>query len=67
MRSIRESFETYAKMTKKVHLEMVGAIASIEDASKLADVVIAQINAKLEDKQKILEIIRRSRENGSDL
>ena len=56
MRSIRESFETYAKMTKKVHLEMVGAIASIEDASKLADVVIAQINAKLEDKQKILEI-----------
>jgi ATP-dependent Lon protease len=57
MRSIRESFETYAKMTKKVHLEMVGAIASIEDASKLADVVIAQINAKLEDKQRILEII----------
>jgi ATP-dependent Lon protease len=56
MRSIRESFETYAKMTKKVHLEMVGAIASIDDASKLADVVIAQINAKLEDKQKILEI-----------
>ncbi len=57
MRSIRESFETYAKMTKKVHLEMVGAIASIEEASKLADVVVAQINAKLEDKQKILEII----------
>jgi ATP-dependent Lon protease len=56
MRSIRESFETYAKMTKKVHLEMVGAIASIEDSSKLADVVIAQVNAKLEDKQKILEI-----------
>lgn len=57
MRSIRESFETYAKMTKKVHLEMVGAIASIDEASKLADVVIAQINAKLEDKQRILEII----------
>ncbi|MCX5818953.1 MAG: endopeptidase La [Deltaproteobacteria bacterium] len=56
MRSIRESFETYAKMTKKVHLEMVGTIASIEDPSKLADVVISQVNAKLEDKQKILEI-----------
>ena len=27
MRSIRESFETYAKMTKKVHLEMVGTIS----------------------------------------
>jgi len=56
MRSIRESFETYAKMTKKVHLEMVGTIASIDDPSKLADVVISQVNAKLEDKQKILEI-----------
>ena len=56
MRSIRESFEAYAKMTKKVHLEMVGTIASIEDPSKMADVVISQINAKLEDKQKILEI-----------
>ena len=56
MRSIRESFETYAKMTKKVHLEMVGTIASIEEPSKLADVVISQINAKLEDKQKIIEI-----------
>ncbi len=56
MRSIRESFETYAKMTKKVHLEIAGTIASIEDPSKLADVVIAQISAKLEDKQRILEI-----------
>ncbi|PIV00033.1 MAG: endopeptidase La [Syntrophobacterales bacterium CG_4_8_14_3_um_filter_58_8] len=56
MRSIRESFETYAKMTKKVHLEMVGTIASIEAPSKLADVVISQINAKLEDKQRIIEI-----------
>jgi ATP-dependent Lon protease len=56
MRSIRESFEIYAKMTKKVHLEMVGTIASIEDPSRMADVVISQINAKLEDKQKILEI-----------
>ncbi len=57
MRNTRESFETYAKMTKKVHLEMVGTIASIEDPSRLADVVISQINAKLEDKQKILEIL----------
>jgi len=35
---------------------MVGTISSIEDPSKLADVVISQISAKLEDKQKILEI-----------
>jgi ATP-dependent Lon protease len=35
---------------------MMGTIAAIEDASKLADVVITHINVKLEDKQKIIEI-----------
>jgi ATP-dependent Lon protease len=56
MRSIREAFETYVKLSKKVHVEMVGTIASIEGASKLADVIVSHIGIKLEDKQKILEI-----------
>ncbi|HPD56130.1 MAG TPA: endopeptidase La [Smithellaceae bacterium] len=56
MRSIKESFELYLKLSKKVHLEMMGTIAAIEDASKLADVVITHVNVKLEDKQKIIEI-----------
>jgi ATP-dependent Lon protease len=57
MRSIREAFETYVKLSKKVHVEMVGTIASIEGASKLADVISSHIGIKLDDKQKILEII----------
>ncbi len=57
MRSIREAFETYVKLSKKVHVEMVGTIASIEGASKLADVIASHIGIKLDDKQKILEII----------
>ncbi len=57
MRSIREAFETYVKLSKKVHVEMVGTIASIEGASKLADVIASHIGVKLDDKQKILEII----------
>lgn len=56
MRSIREAFETYVKLSKKVHVEMVGTISSIEEASKLADVIVSHIGIKLEDKQKILEI-----------
>jgi ATP-dependent Lon protease len=56
MRSIKESFELYLKLSKKVHLEMMGTITAIEDPSKLADVVITHINVKLEDKQKIIEI-----------
>ena len=56
MRSIKESFELYLKLSKKIHVEMMGTIAAIEDPSKLADVVITHINVKLEDKQKIIEI-----------
>jgi ATP-dependent Lon protease len=55
MRSIKESFELYLKLSKKVHVEMIGTITSIEDASKLADVVVTHLNIKLEDKQKIIE------------
>jgi ATP-dependent Lon protease len=56
IRSIKESFEFYLKLSKKIHVEMMGTIAAIEDASKLADVVVTHLNVKLEDKQKIMEI-----------
>ncbi|MCX5836588.1 MAG: LON peptidase substrate-binding domain-containing protein, partial [Deltaproteobacteria bacterium] len=57
IRNIREAFENYAKLSKKVHMEMVGTLASIDDSSKLADVVVSNINLKLEDKQKVLEML----------
>lgn len=56
MRSIKESFELYLKLSKKVHVEMMGTVAAIEDGSKLADVVVTHLNVKLVDKQKIMEI-----------
>ena len=56
IRSIREAFETYAKLSKKIHMEIIGTIASIDEPSKLADIVVSHLNVKLEDKQKILEI-----------
>jgi ATP-dependent Lon protease len=56
VRSLNNAFENYVKLSKKVHVEMVGTIAAIDDPSKLADVVASHINLKLEDKQKILEI-----------
>ena len=56
MRSMKEAFESYVKLSKKVHVEMVSTIASIEEPSKIADVIISHIGVKLEDKQKILEI-----------
>lgn len=56
MRSIKESFEAYLKLSKKVHVEISSTVAAMDDPSKFADIVISNINIKLEDRQKILEI-----------
>ncbi|MDX9820986.1 MAG: endopeptidase La [Syntrophales bacterium] len=56
MRNVRESFETYVKLSKKVHVEIVGTINAIDDPAKLADVVVSHLNIKLDERQKILEI-----------
>lgn len=56
IRNIKESFEQYIKLSKKVHVEMLSTLSTIDDPSKMADVVISHLNIKLEDKQKILEI-----------
>ncbi len=56
MRNVRESFENYVKLSKKVHVEIVGTINAIDDPAKLADVVVSHLNIKLDERQKILEI-----------
>lgn len=55
MRSIREAFEIYLKLSRKVHVEIAGTVAAMDDPSKFADIVISNVNVKLEDRQKILE------------
>jgi ATP-dependent Lon protease len=56
LRSLREAFEQYVKLSKKIQVEIIGTISSIEEPSKLADVIISHLGVKLEDKQKILEV-----------
>ncbi len=56
VRSIREAFEQYVKLSKKIHVEIIGTISSIDDPSKLADVIVSHLGIKLDDKQKILEM-----------
>ena len=55
-RSVKESFEVYVKLNKKIPPEMLMTISSIEGAAKLSDTVVAHLNLKIEDKQKVLEI-----------
>jgi ATP-dependent Lon protease len=55
-RSVKNTFETYVKLNKRIPPEILMRVSTIEDPSELADIIIAQLNLKLEDKQKILEV-----------
>ncbi len=57
MRSILEEFEEYAKMNKSISKELLTNIASITDPSQMADTVAAHFSFKIEDKQRLLEIV----------
>jgi ATP-dependent Lon protease len=56
MRSVLETFENYAKVSKKIPQELMGTVTSIEDPGKMADIIASHMNIKLEEKQKLLEI-----------
>lgn len=57
MRSVKTTFETYVKLNKRIPPEMLMSVASIDQPGRLADTIVAQLNLKLEDKQKALELI----------
>jgi ATP-dependent Lon protease len=56
VRSIHTTFESYAKLNKKIAPELVNSVAAINDPGKLADTVVAHLNLKLPDRQKLLEV-----------
>lgn len=57
VRSVKTTFETYVKLNKRIPPEILMRVSSIENAGELADIIVAQLNLKLEDKQAVLEII----------
>ncbi len=57
MRGVKSAFENYVKLNKRIPPEMLASVASIDDASRLADTIVAHLTLKLPDKQKILEVI----------
>jgi ATP-dependent Lon protease len=54
MRSVVEQFAEYTKLNKKLSQDAGDQLGEIDDASKLADAVAAQITAKVSDKQAML-------------
>jgi ATP-dependent Lon protease len=56
-RSLLTMFEQYVKLNKKVPPEILTSLSGIEEPGRLADTIAAHMSLKLEEKQKILEII----------
>ena len=54
--SVFTQFDQYVKLNKKIPPEILTSLATIEDASRLADTITAHLTLKLEEKQSILEM-----------
>jgi len=55
MRLALENFEKYINLSKKIPEEVYKVIKEIKDIERFSDVIIANINLKVEEKQKLLE------------
>src|SRR6267143_403717 len=55
VRSVHATFEAYVKLNKRIPPEMLMSVATIDDAARLADTIVAHLSLKLNDKQAILE------------
>lgn len=57
IRSAVSQFEGYVKLNKKIPPEVLTSVSGIDDAEQLADTMAAHMPLKLNDKQKVLEIV----------
>ena len=55
-KAITSQFEQYVKLSKKIPYEVVSSVNEIEDYSALSDTFAAHVVAKIDEKQKILEM-----------
>ena len=55
VRLVRETFETYVKLNKKIPHEMLMTVANIDDPLRLPDTIASHINLKFQDKQDLLK------------
>jgi ATP-dependent Lon protease len=57
IRSIKNVFESYVKLNKRIPPELLMSISSITDPSRLADIIVAHLSMKIPEKQEILEAV----------
>ncbi len=56
-KTLTHQFEKYIKLNKKIPIEILNSLNNIHDPIKLADTIATHIPLKLNNKQRILEII----------
>ncbi|MBC7384568.1 MAG: endopeptidase La [Cryobacterium sp.] len=56
VRSVKATFENYVKLNKRIPPEMLMSVSTIDEPARLADLIVAHLNLKVEDKQSILEV-----------
>ena len=56
IRSIKSIFEAYVRLNKRIPPEILMRVSGIEDPDELADVILAQLNLRLEEKQNAIAI-----------
>jgi len=54
VRSVKNIFESYVKLNKRIPPELLMSISSITDPSRLADIIVAHLTMKIPEKQEIL-------------
>lgn len=57
VKSIKENFDTYIKLNKKILPEVAVSVMQLEEPSKLGDIICGHLSVKIEDKQKALEML----------
>ena len=57
VRGVKGTFEQYVKINKRIPPELLMSISSINDPSRLADIIVAHLTMKISEKQQILEAI----------
>ncbi|MFP6627321.1 MAG: endopeptidase La [Deltaproteobacteria bacterium] len=55
LNSINTTFESYAKLNKKIPPETVATVQAIDDPSRMGDTIISHLGIKLEERQTLLE------------
>ena len=57
LRSLKNVFEQYVKLNKRIPPELLMSISSINDPARLTDIIVAHLSMKIEEKQEVLSCL----------